>query len=190
MGGRGGDSGSRPDYTSARTSRTRALARLRAPGVVLGVGLGGFFDGIVLHQVLQWHHMLSNTGADRIGIATYPVTTVDGLEVNTLWDGLFHVTTYVFVIVGLLWLWRRLGQGGADRPPPRLLVGALLAGWGVFNLVEGVVDHHLLAIHHVYDTGDPALTLLVDLLFLGVGAALVVSGWLLMRAAITGARRP
>jgi hypothetical protein len=28
-------------------------------GVFLGLGLGGFFDGIVLHQVLQWHHMVS-----------------------------------------------------------------------------------------------------------------------------------
>ncbi|MCK1539441.1 DUF2243 domain-containing protein, partial [Bradyrhizobium sp. 176] len=28
-------------------------------GVLLGLGLGGFFDGIVFHQLLQWHHMLS-----------------------------------------------------------------------------------------------------------------------------------
>ncbi|HSJ55754.1 MAG TPA: DUF2243 domain-containing protein [Anaerolineae bacterium] len=27
--------------------------------------------------------------------------------------------------------------------------GQLLLGWGLFNLVEGVVDHHLLAIHYV-----------------------------------------
>lgn len=41
------------------------------PGIVLGVGLGGFFDGIVLHQVLQWHHMFSSV---------YPVDTVSGLR--------------------------------------------------------------------------------------------------------------
>jgi uncharacterized membrane protein len=28
--------------------------------LLLGIGLGGFFDGIVLHQILQWHHMLSD----------------------------------------------------------------------------------------------------------------------------------
>ncbi len=28
------------------------------PGLLVGLGLGGFFDGIVLHQLLQWHHML------------------------------------------------------------------------------------------------------------------------------------
>ena len=28
-------------------------------GGLFGLGLGGFFDDIVMHQVLQWHHMLS-----------------------------------------------------------------------------------------------------------------------------------
>ena len=26
--------------------------------------------------------------------------------------------------------------------------GDLLHGWGTFNLIEGVVDHHLLNLHH------------------------------------------
>ena len=29
-------------------------------GILFGLGLGGFFDGIVLHQVLQWRHMLTD----------------------------------------------------------------------------------------------------------------------------------
>lgn len=33
-----------------------------AGGLLLGLGLGGFFDGIILHQVLQWHHMLTSAG--------------------------------------------------------------------------------------------------------------------------------
>ena len=41
-------------------------------------------------------------------------------------------------------------------PPWRLHVGVLLAGWGGFNLVEGLVDHQLLGIHHVRDL--PALS--------------------------------
>jgi uncharacterized membrane protein len=32
---------------------------LLSAGVVLGVALGGFFDGVMLHQVLRWHHLLS-----------------------------------------------------------------------------------------------------------------------------------
>jgi len=35
--------------------------RLVASGIYLGAGLGGFVDGIVLHQILQWHHMLTST---------------------------------------------------------------------------------------------------------------------------------
>src|SRR4051812_41739412 len=67
-------------------------------------GLGGFFDGIVLHQVLQWHHMLSTW---------YPIDTIENLRLNTLWDGLFHSLTYVFVAVRPLVLW-------PTAPPPRL----------------------------------------------------------------------
>jgi uncharacterized membrane protein len=147
---------------------------------VLGVGIGGSFDGIFLHQVFQAHHMLSNAGDDRLRLDPYPTDTVDGLEVNTLWDGLFHMTTYTFVVAGLLWLWYRLQeQPTGTRLSPRFLIGGVFAGWGVFNLVEGIVNHHLLAIHHVYD-GD--LRLLWDLLFLAAGAALLAVGlWLMKR---------
>jgi uncharacterized membrane protein len=72
---------------------------LLAAGVVLGVGLGGFFDGIVFHQLLQWHHMLTSHG-------DYPATTVPGFETNTLWDGIFHGATWLATLVGLGMLWR------------------------------------------------------------------------------------
>ena len=62
-----------------------------AAAIMYGIGLGGFVDGIVLHQILQWHHMLSATG-------DHPVTTVAGLEVNTLADGFFHVGSWLFVV--------------------------------------------------------------------------------------------
>jgi len=29
-----------------------------AAGLLFGIGLGGFLDGIILHQVLQWHRNL------------------------------------------------------------------------------------------------------------------------------------
>src|SRR3712207_4869647 len=81
---------------------------LRLPGILLGVGLGGFVDGIVLHQVLQWHHMLTSTDSDRIGLPFYPADTVAGLRVNTFWDGLFHAVTWVAVVVGLGVLYSRV----------------------------------------------------------------------------------
>ena len=173
--------------TTAGTTRTDRPSIL-APGLLLGVGLGGFVDGIVLHQILQWHHLLTATGSDNVGIATYPADTVHGLEVNTLWDGLFHATTWVFVVVGLFLLWRRVSTG---RGPwsGRSLVGLLLAGWGLFNLVEGVVDHHLLAIHHVRP-GEHQLA--YDLGFLALGAVLLVGGLALYRVGerAIGRRRP
>jgi uncharacterized membrane protein len=67
----------------------------KLPGVLYGIGLGGFVDGIVLHQLLQWHHMVSDVGS-------HPVDTVAGLEVNTLADGFFHLATWFFVLAASL----------------------------------------------------------------------------------------
>lgn len=153
----------------------------RLPGLLLGVGLGGFVDGIVLHQILQWHHLLSNTDADNLGLPTYPVDTVVGLEVNTLWDGLFHAVTWVAVVLGLVLLCRR-ATACAGPFSRRSLLGLTLAGWGLFNLVEGIVDHHLLQIHHVRDARDVDSVLAWDLGFLALGVALLAGGLALHRS--------
>ena len=146
----------------------------------MGLGLGGFVDGIVLHQVLQWHHLLSNSQDDRVGVPTYPVDTVAGLEANTLWDGLFHIATWILVVAGLVLLWNRVvaTRGPWSRPS---LFGAALAGWGLFNLVEGAVNHHLLQVHHVRQVEDVGDVLVWDLGFLGLGAALLAVGLALHR---------
>ncbi|PWR14503.1 DUF2243 domain-containing protein [Micromonospora sicca] len=155
---------------------------IRVAATILGVGLGGFVDGILLHQVLQWHHMLSSTDTDHVGIRTYPVDTVPGLRMNTLWDGLFHVVTWVAVLAGLALLYGRVtrSRGRLWRSPA--LWGWALTGWGLFNLVEGIVDHHLLGIHHVR-TGPHQTAW--DVGFLALGAALVAVGWLVQRRAGT-----
>lgn len=141
-----------------------------------GIGLGGFVDGIVLHQILQWHHMVSATDE-------HPMTTLAGLEVNTLADGFFHVVSWMFVVgasIVTLAQWRQ----GRLAPSWSFHLGGVLTGWGVFNLVEGLVDHQILGVHHVRDDlGGP---LAWDIGFLLFGLALVVVGWLVQRA---GARR-
>jgi uncharacterized membrane protein len=144
----------------------------RTPSFVLGLGLGGFIDGIVLHQILQWHHMLTG---DNGGEA---MDTVAGLETNTLVDGFFHMGTWVLVLAAtslLVAAWQR----GELAPPWRAHLGLLLGGWGVFNLVEGLIDHQLLGIHHVRD--DLGAPLGWDLGFLAFGALLVVVGAVLAR---------
>ena len=55
----------RPEgYPLAVTSRSGVTDGPRMPsrasGLLYGLGLGGFVDGIVLHQILQWHHMVSD----------------------------------------------------------------------------------------------------------------------------------
>lgn len=148
------------------------------PGVILGIGLGGLLDGILLHQVLQWHHLLSSTDTDRIGVPYYPTDTVAGLQMNTLWDGLFHVFTWLAVLIGLGLLYSRLSTSRGQVWGSRVLWGWILVGWGLFNLVEGVVDHHLLGIHHVRAGPDQMWW---DLGYLGLGLLLVVIGWVLQR---------
>jgi uncharacterized membrane protein len=138
----------------------------RAPSLLLGIGLGGFVDGIVLHQILQWHHLLTATDGN-------PMTTVAGLEANTLADGFFHVATWIAVVIGSTLMFKAW-QRGEIAPPWRVHIGLLLAGWGAFNLVEGLVDHMILGIHHVRDDiGGP---LGWDLGFLAFGALLVAGG--------------
>jgi uncharacterized membrane protein len=166
-----------PDHGTDFVVERRRVAA--APGLVLGVGLGGLVDGIVLHQILQWHHML--TATDR-----YPSTTIAGLEANTVADGLFHAAAWVLVFVGSS-LTLRAWQEGRLAPPWRTHVGLLLIGWGAFNLVEGVVDHHVLRVHHVRD--DVPSPLPWDLGFLASGVAFVAVGLVLVRAGRRGALR-
>jgi uncharacterized membrane protein len=141
-------------------------------GLLFGLGLGGFFDGIVLHQILQWHHMLSSW---------YPIDSIANLELNTRWDGYFHSATYVFVVLGLFILWR-----SAHRPhfawSNRLLVGSLLFGWGLFNAIEGVIDHEILGVHHVNEPMPRDQWIYWDLGFLAWGVAMLAAGSLLIRA--------
>jgi uncharacterized membrane protein len=141
--------------------------RLTISGILLGLGLGGFFDGIVLHQILQWHHMLSHT-------SEYPTNTIAGLEMNVLADGLFHAATYVFTIAGLVVLWPVLDQ--PERVWSRRgFVALLILGWGIFNVVEGIINHQVLQIHNVRE--DVGNKLAWNVGFLVVGTLMVLIGW-------------
>ena len=159
----------------SQTSSVQAGTRRDFPtagGLFLGLGLGGFFDGIVLHQVLQWHHMVTSAG--------YPPDSVANLQFNTLLDGLFHATTYLFMVIGLTLFWR-----AAHRPhvywSSKLLIGTGLMGFGLFNVVEGLIDHQLLGIHHVNETVPPSQWIYWDIGFLIWGAAMLIGGWFLWR---------
>ena len=142
-----------------------------------------FVDGIVLHQLLQWHHLLSNGEADRARPARPQSSeTVDGLEFLILWDGIFHAAAWVVLLAGLLWTVRRLAAAPRQGTwPVRSLSGLLLAGWGGFQAFDMVVNHQLLAVHQIReDVADP---LLWDLGYLAVALLLVAAGLALHRSA-------
>jgi uncharacterized membrane protein len=130
------------------------------PAGVVGFGLGGMADGIVLHSLLQWHHLLSR----RIDIST-PA----GMTENMRADGWFQAACWLVVAVGTLWSWRRRRQ--SPRVPLPALLGAALVGWGAFHVVDQVVFHLLLHAHHIrggphaelYDWGYTALGVVIAL---------------------------
>jgi uncharacterized membrane protein len=140
------------------------------------MGMGGFLDGILFHQVLQVHNMMS---------AWIPVEDLVSAKVNMVWDGLFHAAVWAITAVGIAMLWRA-ARRRTDDFSNRGFAGALLVGWGLFNLIEGLVDHHLLGVHHVYERAGQSVW---DIAFLVWGAAMALAGGLMIAAARTGESR-
>lgn len=151
-------------------TETTNFRPLIAAGTLLGIGMGGFVDGIVFHQILQVHNMLS---------AKLPPTTLPNVEINMVWDGIFHAFTWVMTAIGLVMLWK----AGQKREVPwstRTMIGSWIQGWGFFNLVEGIIDHHILGIHHVIErlgvsAADWAF-LGSGVIFIGIGRMLIAQG--------------
>ena len=147
----------------------RRVGPVAAAGVVLGIGLGGFADGIVLHQLLQWHNMFSSVT---------PPDDLVAMKFNMIWDGMFHLLTWSACIAGIVMLFRA-GRRADAVWSTRLLVGSMLAGWGLFNLSEGILDHLILGIHHVHPGADQ---LAWDIGFVTIGGVgLILLGTLLTR---------
>lgn len=144
-------------------------------GGLLGFALGGFFDGILLHQVLQWHHLLSL------------VPGMDDLRVQVLWDGYFHLLMYVLAVAGLWGLWRSHLRSRSHSPSPThadgewgsALVGAVLLGFGLWNWVDIALAHWILGIHRVRLDDNP---LMWDLIWLfAFGVLPLLAGWWAVR---------
>jgi len=142
---------------------------LIAAGTLLGIGLGGFVDGILFHQIFQIHSMLS---------AKLPQDTLVNVKTSMVWDGLFHALTWITTAVGFSLLW----HAGKVKDCPwsgRTVWGALFLGWGIFNAVEGTIDHHILGIHHVVERLGVSI---YDYIFLASGIIFIIIGLLLIRS--------
>ena len=138
-------------------------------GILLGLGQAGFFDGIVFHQLLQWHHMFTNIES---------TDTVSGLELNTLGDGLFHLADWLFTLAGLVVLWLAAIRDKVELSTS-VFIGAFCIGAGLFNVVEGILSHHVLQIHHVK---PGAHQLVYDLGFIGAGILAIAIGWFILNS--------
>src|SRR4028118_784317 len=143
-----------------RGTSSKPVARA---GIALGIGLGGFVDGIALHQIAQLHSMLS---------AKVPLDSMANMRTNMTADGLFHAAVWLATLLGIVLLFNA-GKRRDVAWSGRALFGSMIAGWGIFNVVEGVINHHLLRLHHVVERLGQSMW---DWLFLVVSLILILAG--------------
>lgn len=131
MATRAGRGGVRPDIGPR-------LAPRLITGILLGIGIAGFIDEFVFHQLLQWHNFYWAT--DQRG--------------RILSDGLFHVGSTLVLLWGALRLWRDRESSAPGHV--RAILGGILIGAGTFNVYDGVVQHVILHLHLVNEHVCPA----------------------------------
>lgn len=127
------------------------------PALLVGVGLAGTLDEVILHQLLGWHHLY-----DRSTVA-----------VGLVSDGIFHIASTIALVVGVLAVRSRPALRG------RRLAGGIALGLGAFNLYDATIQHKVLGLHQVRPAADDLLP--YDLAFGGVAVAALVLGALLLR---------
>jgi len=140
--------------------------RLRWPAFLLGFSLGGFADGIMLHQVLQWHHLLS--------LWARP----DDFAFQSFWDGMFHVAHYLIAAGALAALWQRR-EAAAVAGAGRVLAGWAMLGFGAWHVVDVVGVHWIIAMHRTRLGVENPLA--YDLGLLAIGLVALAIGWAILR---------
>ena len=144
------------NLSSSRADRPSLLW----PGILVGIGLAGTLDEVVLHQLLAWHHFYDRS------------TTTVGL----VSDGLFHLFSTAVLVIGLIQLVERRRT---TPDPPRVALAGILLGAGGFNLYDGTIQHKLLGLHQVRANAPNNLP--YDLAFLALAAAVALAGAALLR---------
>ena len=140
--------------------------------VVFGVGVGALVDGVVLHQLLQWPHLWSSRTT---------IDTVEGLEHNTLADGVFHMVFLGVLLVGAVLI-------VGERVRVAAALGLVLIGWGLFHVADQLVFHLALGAHHIREgVSNPGA---YDWTFFAIGLVFIAAGWLLVRSTLRGSEQP
>lgn len=167
----------------ARSAASGAVDPGRTPlrpalvtGLMLGVGIAGFIDEAVFHQLLQWHTF-------------YWGTTEHG---RILSDGLFHIGSTLLLLWGAARLWR--DRATPDRRRSTAILAGILIGAGGFNAYDGVVQHLILHLHLVNEhvcpqpLADNSIATCprdvpYEIIWIAVGLAVTAAGFLTWRRA-------
>jgi uncharacterized membrane protein len=145
----------------AAVAAKEASRSLLWPAVLVGIGVAGSLDEIVLHQLLRWHHFYDR-GSQAAGLIA---------------DGIFHLGSTAALAIGLVLMVQRWPTA---RGPLRQAAAGILVGAGGFNLYDGIIQHKLLGLHQVR-AGAPN-NLPYDLAFITIAAVVLLAGLLLVRA--------
>lgn len=140
-------------------------------GILLGLGLGAVFEGIVFRQIFQLHGFISRFAS---------MSTPEGIQQNVFWGGVVQAVSWLVALVGLRFLWRSARRG--DVPwRGRAFAGAFLLGWGLFVCVEGMLAHHLFKLHHLVDNAANPWRMYWDICFIAWGVVFLGVGGEMLR---------
>ncbi|GIO26367.1 DUF2243 domain-containing protein [Ornithinibacillus bavariensis] len=127
---------------------------------LLGIGTIGMMDGIVFHQILQWHSIYMHTNRFNQIVS----------------DGLFHLIVTIVIFIGAVILWK--SDPSDSKNNNFTFLSGLFLGAGIFNFIEGILNHHILQIHHVKPGPNQFL---YDILFDVTGIIIIIIGLLFMK---------
>ena len=132
--------------------------------------MAGFLDGILFHKILQTHGMVSSflTLISQINI-----------EVNMFWDGLFEGLTLFILFMGLTLLWQE--RKSLSQISKSIFIGSIILGFGLFNLLEGLINHQIVGLHHVIQSTTPQRQFYADLAFLLLAVIFMGTGLIILK---------
>jgi uncharacterized membrane protein len=101
--------------------------------------------------------------------------SLGSIQINVLWDGLSLAFALIVTILCISLLWNDSSLNKKDRGllSRQMFIGLVILTFGLFNLVEVIINHHILGLHHVKDGPNP---LLFDISFLILGGLLLIVG--------------
>lgn len=114
----------------SQASRKQARSVLFT-GILIGIGIAGFLDETIFHQLLQWHTF-------------YWATDERGRIFS---DGLFHLFSSLLLLWGLFRVWHGRARWREASGP--ILIAVILMGAGGFNFYDGIIQHAILHLHLV-----------------------------------------